>query len=245
MVRCRRGDGCRRVSDGVAGADASLRRAVNLGAVTPSGLYLRDVQANRPEEAAAGQIKRIGRMLGEPIRPQEDVYTGVGEAAGVQLISAFLEDQRVRTMVANSHYLGPNDLIGKNLVDRAGPGSLRNPHPLPGKPEVYPRSGGHHEGVLSFARISIWPSSSPEQRIMIVSGRETWSTEGAVRFLIRERTQREWQERIDEDPPEGARGVKSEHLEIVVEVEGMSNRAVRAVYVTDRYLRVTLPLCFR
>lgn len=249
------------------GVETIVSYGVPLFFTTASGLYLRDVQTNRPEEGAAGQLARIGNLLGMPIRPQEDVYTGVGEAAGVQVISAFLDAQGVGTTVANSHYLGPKDLLGKNLVvvsslrfqtlldslrlphafefDSEGPGSLRNPRPLPGESSVYPRVGEAPERTVSFARISIWPSSSAEQRIMIVSGRETWSTEAAVRFLIEERAQRKLQQTIEADPSEGPRGVKSEHLEIVVEVEGMNNRATRVDYLTHRYLKVPLPLRFR
>lgn len=249
------------------GVETIVSYGVPLFFTAKDGLYLRDVQTNRQEEAATGRLARIGKLLDTPIRPQEDVYTGVGEAAGVQMISAFLEAQRVRTMVANSHYLGPKDLLGKNLVvvsslrfqtlldslrlphafefDSEGPGSLRNPRPLPGESAVYPRAGGPPERTVSFARISIWPSSSPEQRMMIVSGRETWSTEAAVRFLIGEQAQRKLQQRIDADPTEGPRGVKSEHLEIVVEAEGMNNRATRVDYLTHRYLKVPLPLRFR
>lgn len=233
----------------------------------PSGLYLRDVQTNRPEEVGGGQIEKISKMLGTTTKPQEDVYTGIGEAVGVQRISAFLKDHRVRTTVANSHYLGPNDLSGKNLVivsslrfqtlldslrlphafefDSVGAGQLRSLRPLPGEPSVFPRAGGIRDRERSFARISIWPSSSPEQRIMMVSGRETWSTEAAVEYLIEEKAQRELQQRMDADPPEGPRGVKSEHLEIVVEVEGLNNRAVRVEYIAHRYLKVPLPLRFR
>ena len=80
---------------------------------------------------------------------------------------------------------------------------------------------------------------------MMVSGRETWSTEAAVEYLIEEKAQRELQQRMDADPPEGPRGVKSEHLEIVVEVEGLNNRAVRVEYIAHRYLKVPLPLRFR
>jgi len=67
--------------------------------------------------------------------------------------------------------------------------------------------------------------------------RDSLQLQKLLRYLI--------EQRIEADPPEGPRGVKSEHPEIVVEVEGMGNRVVRAVYATHRYLKVPLPLRFR
>lgn len=98
---------------------------------------------------------------------------------------------------------------------------------------------------LSFARITIWPSASPGQRIVSLSGRETWSTQAAVQFVIDEAAHRNLQRRIHADPATGPRGVKSEFMEILVEVEGSNNRAKQTRYLTHRYLDLPLPLRLR
>lgn len=246
------------------GIETIVSYGVPLFFLADEGLYVRDVHTNRPEEANQGRLGQIGKLLQTTVRPQEDVYTGIGEAAGMQMVSRFLEALNVRTTVANSHVLGPTDLSGKNLVIISsmrfqtlldslrlphafefvpyGAGSIRNPRSLPGEALVYPDPG---KPELSFARITIWPSASQGQRIVSLSGRETWSTQAAVQFVIDEDAQRNLQLRIEADPPTGPRGVKSEFLEILVEVEGLNNRAKHTRYVTHRYLDVPLPLRFR
>ena len=246
------------------GIETIVSYGVPLFFLADEGLYVRDVQTNRPEEANQGRLGKIGKLLQTTVRPQEDVYTGIGETVGIQKVSRFLEALDVRTTVANSHFLGPTDLSGKNLVIISsmrfqtlldslrlphafefvptGAGSIRNPRSLPGEALVYPDPG---KPELSFARITIWPSASQGQRIVSLSGRETWSTEAAVQFVIDEDAQRNLQRRIDADPPTGPLGVKSEFLEILVEVEGSNNRVKHTRYVTHRYLDVPMPLRFR
>ena len=246
------------------GMDTIVSFGVPLFFLADSGLFVRDVQTNRPEEANQGRLGQIGRLLNGTVRPEEDVYTGIGEATGIEMVSRFLGSHGVRTIVANSHYLGPTDLSGKNLVIISsmrfqtlldslrlphafefiptGAGALRNLRPLAGEDEVYPSPA---KPERSFARITIWPSASPGQRIVCLSGRETWSTQAAVRFVLDEMQQRKLQQLIDSDPFDGLRGVKSEFLEILLEVEGPNNWAKQSHYVTHRYLDVPLPLRFR
>jgi hypothetical protein len=194
----------------------------------------------RPEEANQGRLGQIGKLL----QPQEDVYTGIGEAAEMQMVSRFLESLDVRTTVANSDVLGPTDLSGKNLVIISSMrfqtllDSLRLPHAF----EFVPSGADSIRNLRSLpGDAAVYPDPT---LLRPLSGRETWSTQAAVQFVIDEAAQRNLQRRIDADPATGPRGVKSEFLEILVEVEGSSNRAKQTRYLTHRYLDVALPLRF-
>jgi len=231
------------------------------------GLYFRDVQINSPEEFSKGRLKALAAGSRIEIRPQEDVYTGIGESVGVQVISRFLEQRGVATSVANSHYLGPPDLVGKNLVivssmrfqtllgslrlphafdfDAGKDGVLRNVRPLAGEPKVFGPGGGGGRFAVSHARITLWPSATAERSILYLSGRETWATQAAAQFVVDPQEQALLQQKLDADPETGPRGKKSPFWEVLLRVEGENNRARRTQYVTHRYLEVPQPLRFR
>jgi len=228
-----------------------------------NGLYIRDVHVNRPGDPDHARLDRLSQVLGTPARAQEDVYTGIGEAVGVHLVSEFLTARRVTTKLANSHYLGPPDLSGKNLVivssmrfqtlldslrlphafefEPIGNGILRNLRPLPGEPRIY----GHEGPEVSYSRVTLWPSATPGHRILSFSGRETWATQASVQFAVDPQEQTALQARLDADPANGPRGAKSAYFEVLLKVLGKNNRVQRTEYVSHRYLEVPLPLRFR
>lgn len=231
-----------------------------------AGLFVRDVQVNTLADSPA-KIEKMASAVQKSFRPQEDVYTGIGEAVGIQVMSQYLERRGVPVSVANSHYLGPPDLLGKNLVVissmrfqtlldslrlphafefNAEAGELRNTRPLAGEPQRFEaRYGDAKLPDVSFARITVWPSSSPGTRILYLSGRETWATQASVQYLVDAAEQKDLQARLDADPPQGPRGAKGPYLEVLLRVEGRNNRFQQCVYVTHRYLEVALPLRFR
>ncbi len=223
------------------------------------GLYVRDTQVNKLADDSR-RIEQIGESLHRSFQPQEDVYTGVGDAIGTHYVARWLEQRGVQAAVVNSNYIGPSDFAEKNLVvvssarfqtllqdmglpDRipfrakGSGGGFMLSDPMPGELYEY-RPHGTDTGVnLSYAVVSLWPGSSPAHRILYLSGVETWSTQGAAEFVVDPGRQRDLQKRLDADPPDGPRGRKSPYFQVLLQVEGKNNRVRSATYITHRYLR--------
>ncbi|WP_321470800.1 hypothetical protein [uncultured Paludibaculum sp.] len=224
-----------------------------------NGFFVRDTSVNAVSEDS-DRIKHLGDLLGGTFRPQEDVYTGIGDAIGTHYVADWLQHRGVTASVANSNYLGPSDIEGKNLVvvssarfqtllqqmqrpdlfpfdpGNGGPGSgFLVSSPLPGELPVYRPSGG--VGVsTSYAVMSLWPGRQPNTRMLYLSGIETWSTQGAANYAIDPERLTDLQRRIDADPPNGPRGKKSPYFQVLIRVEGKNNRVRTSSYVTHRYL---------
>lgn len=222
------------------------------------GLFVRDTQVNKVADDSR-RIEQIGVLLNRTFRPQEDVYTGVGDAIGTHYVARWLEQRGVQAAVANSNYIGPSDFAGKNLVvvssarfqtllqhmglpDRIPfsaegfGGGYTLSDAMPGELYEY-RPRGTDTGVnLSYAVVTLWPGSSPAHRILYLSGVETWSTQGAAEFAVNPESQRDLQRRLDADPVDGPRGRKSPYFQVLLQVEGKNNRVRSSEYVTHRYL---------
>ncbi|MFN3325633.1 MAG: hypothetical protein ACK5AZ_19220 [Bryobacteraceae bacterium] len=222
------------------------------------GLFVRDTQVNRLTDDA-GQIDRIGEILGRGFRPQEDVYTGVGDAIGTHYVARWLDGRKIPVSVANSNYIGLSDIEQKNLIvvssarfqtlleqmalpnhflfngsEPGGGFTLMNA--LPGEQSAYePQRPG--TGVNnSYAVVSLWPGRPASRRIMYLSGIETWATQGAAQFVLDPERMADLQKRLNADPPEGPRGRKSPFFQVLLRVEGRHNRVHAVSYVTHRYL---------
>lgn len=228
-----------------------------------SGLYVRDTQVNKLSDNPE-RIERVGRSLGLTFRPQEDVYTGVGDAIGTHYVARWLERRGVAASVANSNYIGPSDVEGKNLVvvasarfqtllqqmdlpreivfnPNGSSGTFELMRPLPGEAKDYaPRSSD--TGVsTSYAVVSLWPGSQPGRRVLYLSGIETWSTQGAAHYVLDGAQMAQLHERLQEDPEDGPLGRKSPYLQVLLRVEGKKNVVRAAAYLTHRYLPEPLP----
>ena len=223
-----------------------------------SGLYVRDVQVNSTSEEGAGRIPWLGEKLHLSFRPQEDVYTGIGDAIGTHLIARWLENHGVKVGVANSNYIGPSDIEGKNLIVVASArfqtllqrmklqqhyhfdlqglrGGYRLDNPLPGERAFYEPTAGL--GVqVDYGVLSLWPGKSSATRILYLSGVNTWTTQGLAEYSIDPEKMKALQKKLEEDPAEGPRGRKSPFFQILVQVEGKNNRVRNASYVSHRYL---------
>jgi hypothetical protein len=109
---------------------------------------------------------------------------------------------------------------------------------LPGEDPVYAPKGSDTGVSTSYAVISLWPGLTPGQRIMYLSGIETWSTQGAAQFVLDADRLAELNQRLAEDPAEGPHGRKSPFFQVLLRVEGKNNRVRAVSYQTHRYLPV-------
>ncbi len=221
------------------------------------GIFVRDVNVNIPGDEAKGKLGSIERLMGEPLRPQDDVYTGIGEMVGTHEIIRWLESHGVKASLANSHYLGHSDITGKNLVvvssirfqtllqemqlpsrftfDESSSGGFLIQDPGPGEQRHYHAMSG--AGVdTSYALLHLWPGKRPGNRILYLTGITTWATQGAAQFVVDAERIGDLQTRLDADPPEGPRGRKSPFFQVLLRIEGKNNQVRTASYVTHRYL---------
>lgn len=224
-----------------------------------SGLYFRDVQVNALSDEKVGRIQWLSEKLGISLHPQADVYTGLGDAIGTHQVARWLEKRGVEVTVANSNYIGPSDIDGKNLVviasarfqtmlqsmtlenryhfDREGVrGGYTLDHPLDGELAAYLPTGTAQGVGTDYAVLSVWPGRKPGTRILHFSGTSTWSTQGAAQFSIDRDSLIDLERRLSADPDQGPRGRKGPYMQVLVQVEGKNNRVRGAKYVSHRYL---------
>lgn len=227
------------------------------------GLYIRDVTVNRLSDDPA-RVNQVGSILKREFRPQEDIYTGVGDAIGTYYIARWLENHGVPVSVASSNNIGASDIEGKNLVvvssvrfqtllhqmnlpDRipfipsAASGGFRLPDPLPGEQTDYLPRGSDAGVGTSYAVVSVWPGLPNHRRMMYISGIETWSTQGAAEFVIDPAKILDLHRRMEADPAQGPRGRKGPYFQVLIRVEGKNYRVHSATYVTHRYLEAQTP----
>jgi len=221
------------------------------------GFFVRDTKVNEPGQMQNERHREIARALGTQIHPVEDIYTGIGDMVGTHEVIRWLEARGVKVRLANSHYLGHTDILGKNLVvvssirfqtllqemqmpshftfDGSQNGGFLVDDPGPGEQRRYSALSG--AGVdTSYAILHLWPGKQPEHRILYLTGITTWATEGAARYVVESQQLTDLQARLDADPPEGPKGKKSPYFEVLLRVEGKNNAYRTANYVTHRYL---------
>lgn len=225
-----------------------------------NGLYVRDVQVNEPGRELSSGIESVGKALKQMLRPHDDVYTGIGESVGMYEVGRYLEQHGVRVQIANSHYLGPTDIRGKNLVvisssrfqtplqqfhlPEAFPflpeliaGAYGNAKPLPGELPAYETKGGGAGGVsTSYATICVWPGTSAENRLILISGISSWCTMAASRYALDARSLADLERRMAADPAAGPRGRKGPYYQVLIRTEGKNDQVRSYEYVAHRYL---------
>jgi hypothetical protein len=222
-----------------------------------AGVFIRDTSVNTPGDQSKLALDRIQKLLGESIREQDDIYTGIGDLVGTHEIVRWLEQRGVKASMANSHYLGHSDVQGKNLIvvsssrfqtllremnlpshfrfdDSSANGAFILDKPLEGEQRYYrPLSGA---GVdTSYAVMSLWPGKGQGNRILYLSGITTWATQGAAQYAVDSASLGVLQRRLDTDPANGPRGRKSPFFQVLLRVEGKYNQVRTAEYLTHRY----------
>jgi hypothetical protein len=238
-------------------------RAVLVGMGMPlfytggNGIYLRDVQRNYGSSGPSETILRVERALGIRFRIHNDVYTGVGEAMGVARISRWLDRYGATLDVANSHYLGRSDVVGKDLVvvssarfqtllndmelpkafqfEEAGSGQFLNLRPAGGERKSYGIAGGSDGVSVSHALLSVLPGLSPGTRMIHVSGIHSWATNGATQFAVDQSKLGA----LDRHLSTGDRlqhGERSPWFQVLLRVEGKHDQVHAVDYVTHKFL---------
>lgn len=225
-----------------------------------NGLYVRDVQINEPGTEMQSRIEHVSKAMNQLFRPHDDVYTGIGETVGTYEVGRYLESRGAAVQIANSHYLGPSDLRGKNVVivsssrfqtplnqfrlPEAFPfdahevnGGYVNRTPLPGEFPLYDTKSGGAGGVsTSHATVCVWPGTSETRRLILISGINSWCTLAAARYALDPSSQADLERRLAADPPSGPRGRKGPFFQVLIRTEGKYDQVRSFEYVAHRYL---------
>ncbi|MEN6607871.1 MAG: hypothetical protein ABFD60_11550, partial [Bryobacteraceae bacterium] len=80
------------------------------------GFYVRDIRVNAIGEESDRIVQELTRKFAVIRKPEDDLYTGVGELESVYLVSNFLLANGASTKLANVRTIGTAELAGQNLV---------------------------------------------------------------------------------------------------------------------------------
>lgn len=218
------------------------------------GLYLRDVNVNDPESPEAGtRLRDLTRRLGQYLTPAANTYTGVGEILGIYRMTQFVTHQGVDSQLENVQLLTPQLIQNKNLIlvssyrfrtlldllglprafvaNFAGAGAFVNSNPQGDESSVY-RPAGSGGVSRSYGLVSYWTKPETGGRVMLLSGIESWATQGTVMYITSEQNLRDLEQRLGPDFSDS----ESRGVQVLVEIQGRDDRALSIRYVTHRVL---------
>ena len=195
------------------------------------GLYLRDIDINSAEDPAARErIQKHTHALGQYLTPAPNTYTGVGEILGIYRMTQFVTFQGASSALENVQVLSPDSIRDRNLIlvssfrfqtvldlfslPRAfvpryqGGGAFVPVERQDGEADAYlPATSG---GVSrSYGLVSYWTKPETGGRVLLISGIESWATQGAVMYITSEASLRDLEGRPGRQTPgrfEGSAG---------------------------------------
>jgi hypothetical protein len=222
-----------------------------------NGMIIRDVLVNSSEELQSGpgaRLARVARGLGISLRPTE-IYTGVGEAHGINIVSRFFWENSFNLQIARSRIVGWQDLKNTNLIflsslrfhtliDGLGyptdfqiprdnqRSQILNLRPGPGEEKAYGPQGDH-------AIITLWPGKSDSRRILQLSGVTTWATLAAAEYVTDLESLRELAPHFEECRRRKGLASHPPYFQILIRAEVKDNFPISIRYVTHHDLDMT------
>lgn len=220
-----------------------------------SGLYLRDVEVNSPEESGgAARLKLVQQTIHTPFIPAE-IYTGVGETHGVYLLTKFFTKLENELRVTRSRMVGWSEMKNSNIIFLSsmrfhtlakelpfpsdfvmGTGvasKLINLHPQNGEPATY---GG--EGNGDYAVLTMWPGKLNQRRIMVLSGSTTWATLALAEYVTDVEYLRQLNQHLEHCRIKSGLAKHPPYFQVLVRTEVKDNQPVNLNYVTHHDLEI-------
>ncbi|WP_321477958.1 hypothetical protein [uncultured Paludibaculum sp.] len=221
--------------------------------VMVNGMYVRDSTVNTPEDLAGkNRIRQLADFFHSTMRTEE-IYTGLGEAAGLYTLGRFFtrggkELPLVRNRLARWQDVAHGNLVlfssfrfrslGQELplprdFEFDGPHTaINNVRPRQGEAAVYLPKFGDTGEEYDYAVISVWPSPQQGRRIMSLSGVYTWGTQGAAEYVVDPPSLRELGRRLQ------SQGIpqRDAGLQVLVKVLVKDRQPVATSYVTHHWL---------
>ena len=224
------------------------------------GLYLRDVMINSPEDLDHGLSPRLARIrgsLGSALNSSE-IYTGVGEAHGINTVSRFFWDNALNLNIARSRIVRWQELRNTNLIFLSSirfhtlmdelnyptdftinredyKASIINLKPAPGEQRLYGPEHGE------FAIITLWPGKSDSRRILQLSGVTTWATLAAAEYVTDPESLRILWTELEKCRTAHALASHHPYFQILISAEVKDNFPISFRYVTHHDLIITNP----
>lgn len=220
-----------------------------------TGVFFRDPRLNEWGEAAASpDISKVGLAIGGVHTTPSRIYTGVGEATGVFLLSRLLSQSKHEISLRRSHTLSWDDLKERNVIVLGAPkhnvhlnhlpvdqqftflrGGIRNLRPRPGESETFdPKfAAGFGELEEDHALISRFPGLHGNGETTLLAGNSTEATLAAVEFATQPRYAAELTARLRD-----AAGKMPRAYQVVVRAKFQSQTPVEIHYVTHRVLDI-------
>lgn len=224
------------------------------------GMMVRDPSINNDEDlAASARVTSLSKTMGLA-RPCE-VYTGLGEAAGINLLTRFFASASQDLTLIRSRLAKWQDLATGNaiflssarfrtldkqitrpvdfeFVHNADKMAIHIRNPRPGEESDYVTGiGGGPDGSddgTDYALVSVWPGTLPGRRIISMGGTYTWGTEGAAEYLTDGPSLSELKDKLAAGLP----AARADHgLQIILKVVVKNNQVASTSYVTHHWLR--------
>lgn len=223
------------------------------------GVYLRDVQVNSAADIVPGtRLMAIQKDLSRPLAPAE-IYTGVGETHGVYLLSKFFWKASRDLRVARSRMIGWDDVKTYNLIFLSSMrfhtlakelpfptdfvispevnGNVINLHQQGGEQPVYARSSSQ-DTAYSYAVVTLWPGKTPNRRVLVLSGSDTWSTLAAAEYATDPRYLRGLNHHLAKCRDKVGAKEHAPYFQVLLRVEVKDSHPIAISYVTHHDLDI-------
>jgi hypothetical protein len=207
-------------------------------------LFLRMYRTTNPENprSSAG-FNNLDSTLGPLDGPRYD-YASMGDAIGIQRLTAFLASRGVKLRAVPAHLAVWENIQDSNLIfvgaARMNPllrrlpirqdfeleadDYIHNRNPQPGEQVVYETTS--HRDSLSYAVVSSYPGLKPGREILLVSAHSTPGAVGAVDFITSVEGMRVIREKLK--PKTG----EHQHFQVLLRVFTDQDSPVKTEYVT-------------
>jgi hypothetical protein len=176
-------------------------------------VYFRSPDLNRWEEITQDPIVRALRKLGPDSEPlPSQIYTGIGEASGVFLLSRLLFSRKRDLVLKRSSVLAWEDIRQNDMIFVGSPkynpqlaglpldqdlviqdGAIRNRHPRPGESATYGNqmAPGAASSEEDHALITRLPGIHGRGEITVLAANSTQGTWAAVEYVTEDEHARE------------------------------------------------------
>jgi hypothetical protein len=164
-------------------------------------LFLRMYRPQDPNDPRSGpEFSELNKALGPLQGPRYD-YASMGDAMGVQRLTAFLSSHGSVPRAVPAHLAAWDSIQEANLIfvgaarmnpllrrlpieqdfELGADDNIHNRKPQPGEPTVY-ETRSHRDG-LTYGVVGLWSGLRPGREILVVEAHSTPGIEGTVNFL--------------------------------------------------------------
>lgn len=217
------------------------------------GIYARDSSVNTPEDLSQSETMRKVADLLRTTPRQEEIYTGLGETAGLYTLGRFFNSGGKDLPLTRNRLTRWQDFTHSNVILLSSfrfrtlsqqlnlphefefdmkKSLIRNLHPTKEEQPTYRPSMTGSDSGFDYGLVSVWPSPQSGRRIMTIGGAYTWGTQGAADYVTDPPSLRDLAARLDADrPAEGNGG-----LQILLKILVKDSQPIATSYVTHRWL---------